>query len=552
MRRKQSTTTFKQKPRTPSVTFQPRAYAGFQRGVNLLANAIRPTLGPVPRAVAVEPVGPGDKRPELLDSGGVIVRRFLQVPDREADVGAMFLRHVLWRQQERVGDGTATTAALFQSIYNQGVVYVTAGGDAMRLRRHLERGMQLVINACEAQAQALATPAQYAELAQALCQDVPLAAMIAEIVDTVSAHGPVDVRSGRGRELERQYVLGTYYKGKPLSEWFLSAEPARRIEMQEAALLVSDLELNDPADLAPLLRLLDSAGIDNLLLLARQVSEPCISALLAAGRAPRPRRIVAVHAPDAVTGQAAFLDDLAILTGGRALVRAAGDTLRTVRIEDLGRARRIWVDAEYFGVIGGKGDARRLRAHVAALRGAFARAEEPQIRSKLSERIGKLLGGTAVLWVGGVSQVAIAERKELAKRTLDAVRATVGRGVLPGGGAALLACRGMLRDAADAAADLDERMAYTILARALAEPARAILQNAGYEPEPILHAIEAAGAGYGFDVRSGEVADMLAVGVIDAAATLCGAVHSAVASAALALTIDVMVHKRLPELCFEP
>ncbi|HMP42343.1 MAG TPA: hypothetical protein PKA05_18340, partial [Roseiflexaceae bacterium] len=349
--RDQPRSTFKQKPRTPSVTFQPRAYAGFQRGINQLVNAIRPTLGPLPRAVGVEPVGPVDKRPELLDSGGVIVRRMLQLADRDADVGAMFLRHVLWRLHERVGDGTATAAVLFQSIYNQGVTYIAAGGNAMRLRRFLEQGMHEMLAACRAQAQLLTTPAQYAQLALALCHDEPLAEFLAEIVDTVSEYGAVDIRSGRGRDLERQYVIGSYYNGKPLSEWILAHEPNRRIELEHAALLVSDLELQETADLVPLLRLLDRAGVGNLLLLARQVSEACMSVLLAQADAPQPRRILAVHAPDAVTGHPAMLDDIACLSGARVVLRAAGDTLRTLQPADLGHARRIWADAEYFGLI---------------------------------------------------------------------------------------------------------------------------------------------------------------------------------------------------------
>jgi chaperonin GroEL len=247
-----------------------------------------------------------------------------------------------------------------------------------------------------------------------------------------------------------------------------------------------------------------------------------------------------------------MLDDLAVLTGARPLLRVAGDTLRKLKAEDLGRARRAWSDGEFFGVVGGKGSPRALRTHVAALRAAFEHAEESEVCKKLSERIGKLLGGTAVLWVGGISDIDIAARKELAKRTLEALRATVGKGVVPGGGVSLLACRAPLRSMAEQAADLDERMAYQILIRALEEPTRTILRNAGYEPEPRMHAIDQAGPGYGFDVHSGQVVNMVDTGIIDSAGVLHAAIHSAVAGAALALTIDVVVRTRLPELSFEP
>ncbi|HWQ13658.1 MAG TPA: TCP-1/cpn60 chaperonin family protein [Roseiflexaceae bacterium] len=552
MRRRRRDTTFKQVPRTPSVTFQPDAYQGFQRGINLLANAVRPTLGPLPRAVAVEPVAPGDKRPELLDDAGVIARRFLQARDRDADTGAMFLRHVLWRQHERAGDGTATTAVLFQSVYNQGVTYIAAGGNPMRLRAALERGLRAILEAHEAQATPLHGRAQIQQVAAALCQDEPLAELLAEALDTVSEHGAVEVRSGRGRALERQYVIGSYYRGRPLSEWMLAGEPGRRAELHDAAVLVSDLSLNEPSDVAPLLRLVDAAGISNLLLIAREATEPVIAALLAAGRAPQPCRILAVKAPDAVTGQAAMLDDLAVLTGGRALLRAAGDTLRTLRPEDLGHTRRAWSDEEFFGVVSGKGAPRALSAHLCALRAAHAHTEDEGARKKLRERIGKLLGGTAVLWIGDISEIAITARKELAARTLEALRATIGRGVVPGGGVSLLACRAPLHQLAEQTADLDERTAYRILARALEEPTRTILRNAGYEAGPWMDAIARAGPRHGFDVRSGQVVDMAAAGIIDSAGVLRSALHAAVASAALALTVDVLVHTRLPELAFEP
>jgi chaperonin GroEL len=552
MPKRRPRTTIKQRPRIPLVTFQPQARQGFQHGINLLAGAIRPTLGPIPRAVGIEPVAPGDKRPELLDDGGTIARRVLQVHGRDANTGAMFLRHVLWRQRERAGDGTATTAVLFQSVYNQGAKYLAAGGDAMRLRTFLERGLRVILDALDAQATQLGGREQIAQIAHALCQDDELAAMLAEILDAVSEHGGVDVRSGHGGALERQYVLGSYYKGKPLSEWTLADQPARRVELEEPAVLVSDLSLTEPGELVPLLRLLDHERITNLLLLCREVSEPVTAALLAAGRAPQPCRIVAVKAPDAVTGQAAMLDDIAVLTGGRALLSVAGDSLRRIKAADLGRARRAWADEEFFGVISGKGDPRAVRAHVAALRAAFANAEDPGVRAKLRQRIGKLLGGTAVLWVGGLSPIEIAARKALAERTLDAVRATIGKGVVPGGGAALLACRAPLRCMADTSDNPDERMAYRILCRALEAPTRVILQNAGFEANPCLAALDRAGPGHCFDVFSGQVVAAAASGIIDSAGVLRAALHNAIASAALALTIDVLVHTRTPELSFEP
>jgi chaperonin GroEL len=186
------------------------------------------------------------------------------------------------------------------------------------------------------------------------------------------------------------------------------------------------------------------------------------------------------------------------------------------------------------------------------LRQAHARAEQADIRTRLGERIGKLQGGSAVLWVGGLGPADIAERRERANRTLSALRATIGRGVVPGGGAALLACAWQLRARAVDADDPDEAAAQRMLARALEEPRRVIIHNAGYDPVPLVHAIARAGAGHGFDVRTGQVVDLRVAGIIDPLGVVHAALHSAIASAALALTVDVLVHQRLPELSFEP
>jgi chaperonin GroEL len=247
-----------------------------------------------------------------------------------------------------------------------------------------------------------------------------------------------------------------------------------------------------------------------------------------------------------------MLDDLAVLTGARVFLNVAGDSLRKIKLDDLGRARRAWADQEFFGIIGGKGSPRLVRAHVANLRLASGNTEDLDARKKLRQRVARMLGGTAVLWIGGLSAGDITARKDLAERTAEAVRTTIGEGYLPGGGVALLACRSALLRLADQAEDPDARVAYQMLTRALEEPTRTIIRNAGYDAAVWMDRIDRAGEGYGLDVRSGEVVDMAAAGIIDSAGVLIAAVHEAVTSAALALTVDVLVHKKRPETSFTP
>jgi chaperonin GroEL len=534
------------KQKTPRVVFQPTAYQGLQRGINQMVEAVRPTLGPLPRIIAIERVMRG-KTPELLDSGGVIARRIIQLPDRDEDVGAMFVRHMLWRLHEKVGDGTATAAVLFQSVYNQGVRYNVAGGNAMQLRRYLETGLQVILDELTRMVIHLEGKENLAQIAETICHDPPLAKMLGEIFDIIGEYGQIEVRSGRSRELEREYVEGMYWQGGVHSRQMITDHTNLRTEMENAAILISDIEIEDPRRLIPIVDMAIQAEIRSLLIIASKLSESATSLLLRASQDPTKFKAIAVKAPMTISDRVAALEDLAILTGGRAFARTAGYTLDGVKLQDLGRARRAWADRTYFGIIGGKGDPRLLRKHITDLRTAFRQSEDPEVRKKLRERIGKLMGGSATLWVGGVAEREIDARKELAQRASDALRGAIVEGVLPGGGVSLLACRPALQRMLDQSTDPDERAAYRILIRALEEPIRTILTNAGYDASEVMAEIKQAGPGFGFDARSGQVVDVAQAGIFDVASVQKAAVHSAVASAALALTIDVLVHPKKPQ-----
>jgi chaperonin GroEL len=493
------------------------------------------------------------RSPELLDSGGVIARRIIQLPDRDADVGAMFLRHVLWRMHEQVGDGTATTAVLFQSIFNQGVRYIVAGGNAMLLRRYLEQALQPILDQLSAKAVPLEGKQKIAQMADSICFDPPLAARLGEIIDIIGEYGQLEIRSGRGRELEREYVEGMHWDSSIFSRQMITDHAELRTSLENAAILISDLELNDPRRLVEVLEQVIKAGFKSLLILANELSEDVIALLLAASRDPEKFQAIAAKTPAATsTERADALEDLAILTGGHPLIKAASDTLGAFRLETLGRARRAWASRHHLGIVGGKGDPRALRAHIAALRAAHAGAQDSETRNRLFKRIGKLMGGSATLRVGGATEPEIQARKELAERTADALRFAVRAGVVPGGGVALLACRPALQQRLSQSRDTDERAAYGILIKALEAPIRAILTNAGQDASEVLAQIRLAGPGHGLDVRSSQVVDMAQAGIWDAAAVLQEAVHSAVVSAALAVTTDVLVHHKKPAEAMQP
>ena len=530
----------------PYVVFQPAAYRGMQRGINKMVGAIRPTLGPRPRNVAIERT-PNNKAPELLDDGGTIARRIIQLPNRDEDMGAMFTRHLLWRLRERVGDGTATTAVLFQSIFNQGVHHVVSGGNAMQLRRYLEKSIPLILDELTAMTIPVDGREQLAKIAEGICYDPLLAKLLGEIFDIVGEYGRLEIRSGRARELEREYVEGMYWETGLFSREMITDHTLFRTQLENAAILISDLEIEDPRQLLPLIGAALQAEVRSLLIVASRLSDNAV-ALLLANRHPEKFQAIAVKTPGfGLSDQVAALEDLAALTGGRPFTRFAGQSLRDVTLQDLGHARRAWADRSNFGIIGGKGDPHKLRQHIAALRTTFGHSEDQEARKTLQQRMGKLLGGSATLRIGAATEVELNTRKELAERTAEAVRGAIRDGVLPGGGAALLACRPALRQKLAQSSDPDERASYRILIRALEEPLRTIVANAGFNADEIMAEIKSAGPGRGFDVTSEKVVDMAQAGVLDVATVQKAAVHSAIAGAALALTTDVLVHHKKPQ-----
>jgi chaperonin GroEL len=539
------------KSKTQRVVFQPATYQGMQRGINQMVEAIRPTLGPRPGIVAIDRTI-GGKMPELLDDGGVIARRIIQLADRDEDVGAMLIREMLWRLHDQVGDGTATAAVLFQSVYNGGIRYLASGGNAMRLDHHLKKGMRAILDHLTDMTLRVSGEEELAHVAESICYDPALARMLGEILDIIGEYGRLEIRPGRSRELEREYVEGMYWERGLVSREMINDHQRLKTEFENAAILISDLEIDDPRQLIPALQLALKADIRALLIVAGKLSAATIGFLLA-NKKPGKFQAIAVTTPGwAAQEQAGALEDLAILTGGRPFVKAAGDTFNQIQLEDFGRARRVWADHNNFGIVGGKGDARVLRQHMATLRASFNAAEEPALRESLLKRIGKLLGGSATLWVGGATELEVKARQEVAKRTAAAMRGALMEGVLPGGGVSLLACRPVLQRLLDQSTDSDARAAYSILIKAMEAPARTIISNAGYDASEVMAEIKLAGPGYGFDVTAGQVVDMAQAGIYDATAVQKSALYAAIASAALALTIDVMVHHRNPEQVSTP
>ncbi len=528
------------------VVFHPAARNGLQRGIHQMVAAVRPTLGPVAGRVALAGVM-GTSTPETLDDAGTIARRIIEIGERDADMGAMLVRELLWGLREQTGDGAATAAVILQSVYDEGMTYLAAGGSPPRVRQALENGTCAVLAGLTTLARPAAGKVMLAQIAESLCYDHKLAGLLGEIFDIIGEYGQFDIKPGNSRELDREYVEGMYWAGGLFAREMMDEPLQPKTAMENAAILITDLELSEAGQIVPALETAMGVGIQRLLILATTVAPDVVALLASASRDPQKFRVIAVRAPKAERDQYATMADMAILTGGRPVIRAAGHTLARVTAADFGRARRVWADMVQFGLVGGKGDPVRLRAHIADLRALYARTENVSDREAIQARIGKLLGGSAILYVGAITETERAATIGLAERAARALRGARLEGVVPGGGAALLACQPAVQALLDTSANLDERAAYRVLLRAMEEPLRAIASNAGYKPDEVMGRVRQAGPGYGFDAASGQVVDMAQAGIFDVLSVLKAAVRGACTTAALALSVDVLVHHKKRE-----
>ncbi len=524
------------------VVFQPEVRQGLQQGIHTVVSAVRPTLGPRSRVVVSE-LHTGATAFEFLDDAGTIARRIIQLPDRDQDVGAMLARKTIWQVHDQAGDGAATAAVIFESVFDQGMKYITAGGNAMALRRHLETGRDSILDELARMTVQVRGPRRLAEFAGSLCEDAELAELLGEIFDIIGEWGRLDIREGQGRELEREYVEGLYWEGAAFAREMLGGPQRDRVDLEDAALLISDLKVQDAQHIIHLLSTARAAGVRALLCIVQDLSPAALSVLLANNR-PGQFQVVAAKMPFMVPlRQQGILGDLALLTGGRAIIGDSGQTLATMQASDLGRARRAWVDRHNFGIVGGQGNPKAIRKHMRTLRTGFRAAKDAEQRDLLRERAGKMLSGSATLYIGGTTTLEITRRKATALRVSEALRGALREGVIPGGGAALLACRPALAQRLAASSTPDERMAYRILMRALEEPTRTIIANAGADPCEVMPQIKRAGEGYSYDVQREQVQDMAAAGIWSGASVTRSLVTSAITTAAMALTVEVVVHR---------
>ncbi len=535
-------------PRGAAVVFQPAVQASIQRGIEQIVAPIRPTLGPLTRTVVLSTSFPGEV-PEILEKGSLIARRITALTDPDADMGAMLVRSLLWRLHKTVGDCTATAAVLCQSVYDDGMRYLTAGGNAIKLKAHLHAGMQIMLRELDRLTVTLHGIEAITHFAQSVGDDAELSSFLGEIFDTLGPFAQIDIRTGQKRDTTRHYVEGAYWKGGVHSSSQLPS--GKRVELTNPAFVLTDLSIDDPWQAARLIEAALLAGKTSLVVITSQVSEAVTTFLLETRNQAR-FPMLAVKIPEPLIDRPATLADIATLVGGRVLLKVTGDSLHHIKPADLGGAAQAWVDVDYMGLVDGCGDHSQLLKHIAMLQANLDRCDDPDVRVRLLERMGKFVGGSALVWCGGTTDREIQSRKLQMEQKVSALRMALSSGVLPGGGVALLACQPALRRRIARATSTDERAAYTILLQAAEVLIRTLATNAGYDPGTVIAALQGKMPSHAFDMRSGGVVRIRQAGLYDGAAACKAAVRGAVTTAALALTIDVLVHGPRPETIVDP
>jgi chaperonin GroEL len=518
------------------LLFGETAHAKLVKGMNILADAVRVTLGPKARTVVLEKSWGA---PSVINSG-VIVAKEIELADPFENMGAQMVREVASKTAEVAGDGTTTATLLAAGIVTEGMKYVAAGMNPMDLKRGIDQAVACVVEELKRMAKPCATRKEIAQVGSISANnDASIGEMIADAMEKVGREGVITVEDGKGLANELELVEGTQFDRGFLSPYFINNAEKQSVVLEDVLVLLHDKKISTIRELLPLLEHVAKLG-KPLLIVAEEVEGEALATLVV-NTLRGVIRSCAVKAPGFGDRRKAMLEDLAVLTGGQVVAEEAGLTLEKAEPTVLGRARRVEIDKDDTTIIGGAGDPKAIDARVATIKQQVEEATSDYDKEKLQERAAKLSGGVALIRVGAATETEMKERKSRTEDALHATRAAVEEGVLPGGGVALLRTRA--RVGALKGDNTDQDAGIRIVLRALEEPLRQIVRNAGAEPAVVLQRVVEGEGDFGYNAASGEYGDLVAMGVLDPAKVTRTALQNAASIAGLILTTDCMIAK---------
>jgi chaperonin GroEL len=516
------------------VLFHDGARERVVKGVNILANAVRVTLGPKGRNVLLE----RSFGAPVITKDGVSVAKEIELEDKFENIGAQVVKQVASKTADVAGDGTTTATVLAQAIVQGGLKYVAAGINPMDLKRGIDKAVGTVVDELRSLSRPISTSKEISQVAALSANSDPsVGKIIADAMDKVGKEGVITVEDGKSLDNELEVVEGMQFDRGYLSPYFITDPEKQVAVLEDPLILLHDKKISSIRDLLPVLEAAAKAG-KPLLIVAEDVEGEALATLVV-NTMRGVLKVAAVKAPGFGDRRKAMLEDIAILTGATLISEETGKQLEKAELGDLGSAKRIEVHKENTVIVGGAGRQERIDGRIKAIQAQIEQATSDYDREKLQERVAKLSGGVAVIKVGAATEVEMKEKKDRVDDALHATRAAVEEGIVPGGGVALLRAGRALAKLKGGNSDQDAGI--QLVARAIEEPLRAIAANAGDEPSVVIAQVTAAEGNFGYDASSGQYGDLVELGVVDPTKVTRTALQNAASIASLILTTEACV-----------
>ena len=509
-------------------------------GVNILANAVKVTLGPKGRNVVLDKAFGAP----TITKDGVSVAKEIELEDKFENMGAQMVKEVSSQTSDAAGDGTTTATVLAQSILTEGMKAVAAGMNPMDLKRGIDKAVSATVDALKEMSQPCADDKAIAQVGTISANsDESIGRIIADAMGKVGKEGVITVEEGSGLENELDVVEGMQFDRGYLSPYFINNQESMSVELDDPLILVFDKKISNIRDMLPVLEGVAKAG-KPLMIIAEDVEGEALATLVV-NNMRGIVKVAAVKAPGFGDRRKAMLEDLAILTGGTVISEEVGLSLEKATLDNLGTAKKISITKENTTIIDGAGKPTDIEARVSQIRAQMEEATSDYDKEKLQERVAKLAGGVAVIKVGAATEVEMKEKKARVEDALHATRAAVEEGVVPGGGVALVRALQSLGDIAGANHDQD--VGIKLAMRAMEEPLRQIVANAGGEPSVVLNKVAEGKGNFGFNAGTDEYGDMVEMGILDPTKVTRTALQNAASVAGLMITTEAMVAEKPEE-----
>jgi chaperonin GroEL len=520
------------------ISFNENAQKQILTGVNTLANAVRVTLGPKGRNVLIEK----SYGAPLITKDGVTVAKEIELEDKFENMGVQLVKEVASKTNDDSGDGTTTATVLAQAIFREGFKLLAAGHDPMELKRGMDQAVAKTVELLKSRAKGVSSSKEIEQVATISANnDATIGKMIAEAMDKVGKDGVITVEEARGIETYVDVVEGMQFDRGYLSPYFVTDQERLEVVFDNAYVLLFDKKISTMKDLVPLLEEIARSG-KPLVIVAEDVDGEALATLVL-NKLSGTLKVAAVKAPGFGDRRKEMLQDIAVLTGGTLITEELGLKLEQARVTDLGRAAKIVIDKDNTTITGGTGKAADVQKRVAEIRKQVENTTSDYDKEKLQERLAKLAGGVAVIKLGAATEIELKEKKARVEDALNATRAAVAEGIVPGGGVALL--RASRDVAAMKGINAEQSAGIALIARALQEPARIIAHNGGLDPSVVVNNIlEKNEANYGFNALTDVYEDLLKAGVIDPVKVTRCALQNASSVSSLLLTTDALISEK--------